>query len=123
MPAATFNFTKTGTRNAACEQGATFSFSLTWKDSGGSAVNLTGYTARMKIKKDVEDTSAVLTLTTENGGITLGGALGTIALLATATQTGALDAGNYVYDLEMVLSSTVTRLIEGNFQVTPQVTT
>lgn len=111
-----------GTYNILCDQGATLTRTLTWKDSAGAAINLTGYTARMQVRADVESTSTVLSLTTENGGIALGGAAGTILLTVTATLTTALTAGDYVYDLELVTGSTVTRLVQGQFTVRPEVT-
>ena len=33
------------------EQGATFRLSLVWKDSSNVPVNLTGYTARMQVRR------------------------------------------------------------------------
>jgi len=75
-----------GTLDFTIEQGATFNLLLTWKINN-VAVNLTGYTARLQARVDVEDTETILSLTTANGGITLGGVLGTISLDQTATQT------------------------------------
>jgi len=61
---------------------------------------------------------------TLNAGITLGGAAGTIAITIDADYTSKLDDGTYVYDLELTSSSgIVTRLLEGQFVVTPEVTT
>lgn len=114
MPAGLYNIT--------AEQGATFTRSLTWNNSAGSPINLTGYTARMQVRQDYSSTSAVLTLTTENSGITLGGALGTIILSASATAMAALTAGAYVYDLELVNGNVVTRLVQGAFAVNAEVT-
>ena len=50
---------------------------------------------------------------------------GVITLALTADQTGTLEEGRYVYDLEILQtsSSTVTRVIEGIISVSPQVTT
>jgi predicted MFS family arabinose efflux permease len=111
-----------GTLDLSIEQGATYNLVLTWKVNG-VAVNLTNYTARLQARVDVEDTEVVLSLTTSNGGITLGGALGTISLDQTATQTTALPAGTYIYDLEMVAGSgTVTRLVQGELVVSAEVT-
>lgn len=84
--------------------------------------DLTGYTARMSIREDIDSASAVLSLTTENGGIALGGALGTISLLATEAQTAALTILTGVYDLELVYGSTVTRLLSGIIVVSQEVT-
>ena len=52
-------------------------------------------------------------------------ASGVIALELTATQTAALDAERYVYDVEITQTSTgtVTRVIEGLITVRPNVTT
>lgn len=104
-----------------CWQGANFDYQLTWTVAG-SAVNVTGYSARMQVRQYAESTATVLSFV--NGtGITLGGTAGTIALSAVATATSAVDAGQYVYDLELVSGAGyVTRLVEGNFVVYAEVT-
>ena len=105
------------------DQGATFSRAITWQDSQAVPVNLTGYTARMQVRDEVDSASAALSLTTENSRISLGGTAGTITLLVSATDTAAVAAGEYVYDLELVSGSgTVTRLIQGCFTVDAEVT-
>ena len=108
--------------NMLIDQGATFSRVLTYKDDAGSAVNLTGYTARMQVRDTYDAAGVALNLTTENGGITLGGTAGTITLAAAATATAAIEAKPYVYDLELVSGSVVSRLIQGTFNVRPEVT-
>jgi predicted MFS family arabinose efflux permease len=111
-----------GTLDFTIEQGATFNLLLTWKIND-TLVNLTGYTARLQARVDVEDTELILSLTTANAGITLGGAAGTISLDQTATQTTLLPAGTYVYDLELIAAnSTVTRLVQGELLISPEVT-
>lgn len=60
---------------------------------------------------------------TLTAGITLGGSAGTIVINITAAQTTALTAGNYVYDLELTSGGGfVTRILEGKFVITPEVT-
>lgn len=109
------------TLNLYCWQGANFDYALTW-NTNGTAVNLTGYSARMQVREAYESLSPVLSLTS-GSGITLGGTAGSIILEANATTTAALEAGQYVYDLELVTSGGyVTRLLEGNFTVDPEVT-
>lgn len=111
-----------GTLDFTIEQGATFNLLLTWKIDT-VPVNLTGYTARLQARVDVEDSEVIVSLTTSNGGITLGGSAGTISLDQTATQTTLLPAGTYVYDLELIASnSTVTRLVQGELLISPEVT-
>ena len=112
-----------GNYSLTIEQGATLSRVLTYKDSAGSSINLTGFTARMSLRTDIEDSSAILSLTTENGRIALGGGAGTITLTVSASDTAALTAGNGVYDLEIVSSGgVVTRLIEGSYTISREVT-
>jgi len=93
--------------------------------SGGIAtvpMNLTGYTAALQVRSLPSDPDAVLTLTTANGGITITPLTGMVAVTATATQTGAIDEGTYVYDIEITESANVTRLAQGQVIVSPQVT-
>lgn len=101
-------------------QGATWSRTLTWKTGATpSAVNLTGYTARMDLKSTGQTT---VQLTTENGRITLGGSAGTITLLLDAVTTAAMGAATYAYDLELVQGINVYRLLDGYQTVTPNIT-
>lgn len=111
------------THNIVIEQGATFRLNLLWKDSAGSPVNLTGYTARMQVRRRYNDPDILLNFTTENGAIVLGGAAGTIQVTGLATVTDDIPAKPSVYDLELVSGSGfVTRLIEGSVTITPEVT-
>lgn len=111
-----------GTHDIVCDQGATFTRVFTWEDSAANPIDLTLYTARMQVRATVGSASTLLSLTTENGGISLGGIAGTITVTATATQTAAITAGCYVYDLEMVTGAVVTRLVQGSFTVDAEVT-
>lgn len=110
-----------GKYNITCPQGATFGQQLTWLIDD-DPVDLTGYTARMQIREKYTSTIYNLNLTTENGGITLGGDLGTISLLVSASVTSEIVPKEYVYDLELDSGGEVTRIIEGKFIVTPEVT-
>ena len=104
-------------------QGATYELTVTWKDSTGAAINLTGYSARMQVRETYSSASTIVSLT-NGSGITLGGAAGTIAILISATTTAALTAPfSGVYDLELVSAGgVVTRLLQGAATVTPEVT-
>jgi phage tail sheath gpL-like len=111
-----------GIYNTTIDQGSIWSVVLVYTDSNNVAVNLTGYTAAMQLRQNYNSTTADLTLTTTNGGITIVGATGTITITATATQTGLLDSGFYVYDLELTSGSNISRLIQGQLTVAEQVT-
>lgn len=103
-------------------QGATFSQYFTWKNSDGSPVDLTGFSARMMARETL-DSQAFLTLTTANGGITLGGTAGTILLTLNPADSAAISASAGVYDLELVSGSgDVQRLLQGNIYVSREVT-
>ena len=106
------------------EQGATFRKTLTWKTGTPALpVDLTGCTARMQIRSEISATETLVSLTSEAGNIVLGGVLGTIEIIMTATATAAFTWTEAVYDLEIVfLSGDVTRLVYGAVTVSPEVT-
>jgi len=108
-----------GIYNITCPQGATFSRTFTYS-IGGTAVNLGGYTAALQVREQY-DSSTVLSLTS-GSGITLGGTAGTILVSVAATATAAITAGQYLYDLELTTSGTVTRLLQGTWVHTPEIT-
>ena len=110
-----------GAYNFTIEQGATFNLLMTWRIDN-VPVNLTGYTARLQARIDVDETDTILSLTT-GAGITLGGAAGTITIDQTAGQTAVLPKGEYVYDLELQSSGgIVTRLLQGELNISAEVT-
>jgi len=105
------------------EQGATFQKTFVWKDSNEDPVDITGYTARMQIRRKKSATTVEHSATTENGGITLGQTAGTVAVLIPAADTAAFDFTKGAYDLELVdPQGVVTRLVEGGVEVSKEVT-
>lgn len=105
------------------EQGATFLKTITWKDDNDTAINLTGYIARMQFRRSKSSTDVLFSATTENGIITLGGAAGTIVINIPATSTDDFSFYGAVYDLELESSGgIVTRLIEGSVELSREVT-
>lgn len=112
-----------GKYDLTINQGETLSQQFTWKDSTGTAVNLTGYSARMQARLSPDSTDPIIDLTTSNGGISLGGVAGTITLSMTAATTSALTEGYAVWDIELVSGSgVVTRLLQGNLIITREIT-
>jgi hypothetical protein len=109
--------------NTIIDQGADWYITFTYKDSAGAAINLTGYTAAMQLRSEPSDATSVLSLSSPSNGITITGATGTIAVRATAAQTGAISEGYYYYDLEITSGAgIITRLVQGQIEVSPQVT-
>lgn len=105
----------------AIEQGTDYDKTLIWRDNTGNPVNLTGYTARMQLRPSVSSETVLLDLTTENGGITLGGATGEITLHFTESNTSPVVKGG-VFDLEMIIGGKVKRLVQGSITVSREVT-
>lgn len=104
-------------RNLVIDQGTTFSLAVNVTDVNGAYVDLTGYTHRAQLRKSYGASSSTQFTTEaddpENGGLVLS---------LTATQTTALRAGRYVYDIEIEAEGEVTRVLEGIITVTPEVT-
>ncbi len=108
--------------NVTIDQGANWDLNVEYDNPNGTPVNLTSYTAALQIRSLPESATAVLSLST-GSGITITGATGLVAISATATQTRAIDEGTYYYDLEITSpAGVVTRLVQGQAVVTPEVT-
>ena len=110
-----------GQLDLVIEQGATFTLSLFYQDDAGAAVDITGRTARMQLRKTDHTGNTELELTTENGRITIDGARGLIALSIAAADTAALVHSG-VYDLELVSGAQVDRIVQGSYTISPEVT-
>ena len=110
--------------NLSIDAGATYQLTVTWNDSAGDPIDLTSYTARMKLKNTYGG-SALVSLT-ESDGITLGGSAGTILITIPDTLTATLASTSHtkgIYDLEVESSGGVTtRLLEGKWVCSPEVT-
>ena len=106
--------------NITAYQGATYGLNMTWA-IGGTAVNLTNYTAAMQVRQNPNSTATVLNLAS-GSGITLGGTAGTILVNVPANTMGSATPGSYVYDLELNSGGQVTRLIQGSFAIQAEVT-
>ena len=106
-------------------KGSTFVKIIQWKTGTPPvAVNLTGCTARMQIRKAVNDTTVLDTLTTENAKIVIHEPLnGKFKIVIPASTSTAYTFTSAVYDLEIVFTDgTVTRVIEGCLTAAPEVT-
>jgi len=109
-----------GNYNLEIEAGASFNRTLTWT-SNGTAVNLTGSSARMAARTSYSNSNTTLSLTTPSACLSISNATGgVIAIALDAATTANLVDG--VYDLEIVTGSVVQRLISGTLTVSPEVT-
>lgn len=111
-----------GVYNLNIDQGATFERTITVKNPDESLYDFTDYTARMHIREEMDSDDFQVALTTENGGLTLGGSAGTINMYLSPTDTAALDDEG-VYDLEIIApSGKIYRLLKGRVRVDTEVT-
>ena len=127
MSAKRLDFLSSGCEGIPCEQGVTFAWQATWQVehvSGSGAyfpVDLTNYTAKMQLRKNV-GTPIVIELNTENSRIALGGPLGTITLSIAASDSAIIPAGVYKYDLDLSSAGGVTKFLTGLFEVVGSIT-
>lgn len=107
-----------GRYNIVCDQGSSFERIIEIKDSDGVVFSLTGYTARMQVRRDVDASSFLIELTNANGRLVINGALGAITMTLTPQLTAALTKDG-VYDLEIVKTSTgeVHKILRGEFRL------
>tara|TARA_Y100001935_G_scaffold172814_1_gene142735 strand:- start:706 stop:1038 length:333 start_codon:yes stop_codon:yes gene_type:complete len=104
--------------NIFIDQGATFTTTVTVTDANGDAVNLSGYSVAAQIRKTfLSSTATAFTATISNASS------GEITISLSPTQTTALEAGRFVYDVLITASGgTKTRVVEGQVTVNPSVT-
>lgn len=104
--------------NLYIDQGTDFSVTVDVTDSAGEILELSGYTATAQIRKTYSSSSVSATFSTSIAELA-----GQVTLSLTDTQTSAIEAGRYVYDLNITSGGgTTTRVIEGQAIVTPGVT-
>ena len=95
-----------------CKKGETFTQTLRLQDSGGTALDLDGYTAQCQIRHG--DALVANTLVSIDGN--------NIKLELTAAQTYAIEVGTYEYDLAIKKLDVVSYVIGGRFYLKPAVT-
>lgn len=107
-------------------KGSTFSKQIQWKtDTPPVPVDLTGSTARMQIRKSVNSSEVMDSLTTENGKLSIYAPTeGRISINISSDLSSTYDFTSGVYDLEIVFpgGGTVYRILEGCFSAIPEVT-
>lgn len=105
--------------NLSIDQGTDFSSEVTVEDATGNAADLTGYAAYGQIRKTHSSTNAtdfVATIPFPTQG--------KVSIKLTNIVTNAMKPGRYVYDIEIKngADGTITRVLEGQLEVTPGVT-
>lgn len=123
-----------GVYNITCEQGSSFLRTLEIEqpdletDPTGQTYedfDLSGYTARMQVRRTIESTSTLVELTTENLGLEInptGETINLIKISMAASVTASINSSG-VYDLEIINGDGfVSKVIKGAFTLIPEVT-
>lgn len=107
-----------GKYNIVAEQGATFNFNFR-VETDGTPWNLSGYTFAMQVRRSTSSSTTLLNITSATMTN-----LGHVSVSIPASTMNTVAAGRWVYDIELTAGSggEVTRILEGRFIVTPQVT-
>lgn len=125
---------RAGTYNFTCEQGATFTRLIEIEEpdlvadpSGDTFVpmSIENFTARMQIRRTLESTTPMITLTTENGRLVVNpipGDINKVLITLTDEETSTLTTDG-VYDLEIESTEgVVSRVLQGAVSLSPEVT-
>lgn len=106
--------------NLVIDQGSDFAVSMVISEDG-TVKNLTGFNVRAQMRSSKNSTSVAAAFTC---AITSPASSGTISMSLPAATSSSLTAGRYFYDLELYTASdaTVTRLIQGDIDLTREVT-
>jgi len=100
-------------------QGATWFQQLEY-EIDGEPVNIESWSARMKVRKSY-NLPVLVELSTDKYRIVIS-EVNKIDLELTATDTAALAAGRYLYDVELINEEDVERVLFGMFTVAAEVT-
>jgi hypothetical protein len=122
-----------GKYNIVIEQGATYQVEIQYKDSNNLPIDLSGYNGRMQIRPSIDSTTVYVALSSslnaDGSGLNFSGSNGTtsptsgsIGIFISATSSSLLTFASGVYDLEIQTGSLVTRLLQGNVQLSKEVT-
>lgn len=112
-----------GTHNITIEVGATFEMSAIYKING-VVQDITGWDARMQVRKKKSSTTKLLDWTVLDGEITIDGPNGKVIISVDAVEAGVTTLPPYgVYDLEIESpAGKVIRLLEGDVDFSGEVT-
>ena len=106
-----------GKYNIVAEQGATFNLNFR-VETDGTAWNFSDYTFAMQVRRSTSSSTTLLNITSATMT-----SLGRVSVTVPAATMSDVPAGRWVYDIELTSSGDeVTRILEGRFIVSPQVT-
>lgn len=102
-------------RNLNIFQGDTYTHQITFVDGDGDVIDLTNYTFTASIETTAG--AAVATFSVANGGTT-----GIVTISLSSATTAGIEPGDYLWDLQGVVSGVTTTYLAGRVRVRGQVT-
>ena len=103
--------------NLAIDQGSDFTSTIQLNNDAGTDRDLTGYSVRGQLRKSYYSSTSISFTAVKSTPLE-----GEITISLTATQSSALKAGRYVYDIEIESDEETLRVLEGIVVVNPEVT-
>jgi len=105
--------------NLIIDQGSEFTTTVTVTEAGsGDLTDLTGYLVRAQMRKSYASQTSY-----DFEAFASDPESGTLKITLDSATSGALKPGRYVYDIEIESGTgAVTRVVEGQIEVTPRVT-
>lgn len=112
--------------NLAIIRADTYSFTVTFTDSAGDAINVTGYTISLTCRVKGQDLTNTSTTTDSDAIFTTNATLtdptnGVVTFAITTTHTDRQPAV-YAYDIQLKTGSTITTAIYGELEIIGDVT-
>ncbi len=103
--------------NLYIDQGSDYNSIITLTNQDGSVMNLTGYTVQAQFRKSYQSSSFTsFTMSVFNA------AQGKIRLQLPSTVSSSVQAGRYLYDIEISGNGEKKRVLEGIVVISPEIT-
>ena len=103
--------------NLYIDQGSDFSAVITLTDQTGSVMDITGYTVQSQFRKSYQSSSFSSFVVS-----IMNAQQGKIQLSLPANTSSAINAGRYLYDIEIARSNEKKRVLEGIVVLAPEIT-
>jgi len=105
-------------------QGTTWKLEVTWKNPNGTAIDLTGYSAKLQFRHSPKSSAVLYEMSTANGKIVLDEVNGKLTMTAPKADTAAFAFTEAILDLLVTAPSDgeANRLFSAIVFVSPSVT-
>ena len=112
-----------GTYDFQFDQGTDYNIPIRLSDAEGEALNLSGFKARMQIRRFSWSPELIDDLSSENGRIDIDQENGLMTLHFSNEKTSSFPIADLVYDLELTSSEgRVSRIMQGAVEISAEVT-